>query len=45
MTGEEITGTQHAQDDYSFDKKTLKATTEAHHRGLRVCFTPAPRTR
>lgn len=37
MSGEEITGNQHAQDNYFSDEETLAATTEAHRRGLRVC--------
>jgi len=37
MSGEEITGNQHAKDNYFSDEETLAATTEAHRRGLRVC--------
>lgn len=37
MSGEEITGNQHAEDNYFSDEETLAATTEAHRRGLRVC--------
>jgi imidazolonepropionase-like amidohydrolase len=37
MSGEEITGNQHAADNYFSDEETLAATTEAHRRGLRVC--------
>ncbi|UGQ11856.1 amidohydrolase family protein [Yinghuangia sp. ASG 101] len=37
MSGEEITGSQHAEDNYFSDEETLAATTEAHRRGLRVC--------
>ncbi|MDV7355038.1 amidohydrolase family protein [Rhodococcus oxybenzonivorans] len=37
MSGEEITGNQHAEDNYFSDEETLAAVTEAHRRGLRVC--------
>jgi imidazolonepropionase-like amidohydrolase len=37
MTGEEITGTQRAEDTYFSDEETLAAVTEAHRRGKRVC--------
>ncbi|MGW6455746.1 amidohydrolase family protein [Streptomyces sp. NPDC055078] len=37
MSGEEITGNQHAQDNYFSDEEVLAVTTEAHRRGLRVC--------
>ncbi|MCP2162396.1 metal-dependent hydrolase family protein, partial [Williamsia serinedens] len=37
MSGEEITGNQHAEDNYFSDEEVLAATTEAHRRGLRVC--------
>ena len=43
MSGEEITGNQHAEDNYFSDEEVLAVTTEAHRRGLRVCTTPAPR--
>jgi imidazolonepropionase-like amidohydrolase len=37
MTGEEITGTQHAEDTYFSDEEVAAATAEAHRRGRRVC--------
>jgi imidazolonepropionase-like amidohydrolase len=37
MTGEEITGTQRAEDTYFSDEETAAAVTEAHRRGKRVC--------
>lgn len=37
MSGEEITGNQHAEDNYFSDEEVLAVTTEAHRRGLRVC--------
>jgi imidazolonepropionase-like amidohydrolase len=37
MTGEEITGTQHAEDTYFSDEECAAAVTEAHRRGKRVC--------
>lgn len=37
MSGEEITGNKHAEDNYFSDEEVLAATTEAHRRGLRVC--------
>jgi imidazolonepropionase-like amidohydrolase len=37
MSGEEITGTQHAADNYFSDEETATAVTEAHRRGKRVC--------
>jgi imidazolonepropionase-like amidohydrolase len=37
MSGEEITGNQHAADNYFSDEETLAVTTEAHRRRLRVC--------
>jgi imidazolonepropionase-like amidohydrolase len=37
MTGEEITGTQRAEDTYWSDEEVAAATTEAHRRGKRVC--------
>lgn len=37
MTGEEITGSQHAQDTYMSDAEVAAAVEEAHRRGKRVC--------
>jgi imidazolonepropionase-like amidohydrolase len=37
MTGEEITGTQRAEDTYFSDEETEAAVAEAHRRGKRVC--------
>lgn len=37
MTGEEITGTQRAEDTYMSDEEVAAAVTEAHRRGKRVC--------
>jgi imidazolonepropionase-like amidohydrolase len=37
MTGEEITGTQRAEDTYFSDEETAAAVAEAHRRGKRVC--------
>lgn len=37
MTGEEITGTQRAEDTYFSDEEVAAAVTEAHRRGKRVC--------
>jgi imidazolonepropionase-like amidohydrolase len=37
MTGEEITGTQRAEDTYFSDEEVEAAVTEAHRRGKRVC--------
>ncbi|WP_037074615.1 metal-dependent hydrolase family protein [Pseudonocardia spinosispora] len=37
MTGEEITGTQRAEDTYFSDEEVHAAVTEAHRRGKRVC--------
>ena len=37
MTGEEITGTQRAEDTYFSDEECAAAVTEAHRRGKRVC--------
>lgn len=37
MTGEEITGTQRAQDTYMSDAEVAAAVDEAHRRGRRVC--------
>ncbi|WIX84151.1 amidohydrolase family protein [Amycolatopsis carbonis] len=37
MTGEEITGTQRAEDTYMSDEEVAMAVTEAHRRGKRVC--------
>jgi len=37
MTGEEITGTQHAEDTYFSDEECAAAVTDAHRRGKRVC--------
>lgn len=37
MSGEEITGTRHARDNYFSDEETRAAVEEAHRRGLRVC--------
>ncbi|MFI7294866.1 amidohydrolase family protein [Streptomyces sp. NPDC050121] len=37
MSGEEITGNKHAEDNYFSDEEVLAVTTEAHRRGLRVC--------
>lgn len=37
MTGEEITGTQHAEDTYFSDEEVEAAVSEAHRRGRRVC--------
>lgn len=37
MSGEEITGNQHAEDNYFSEEETAAAVTEAHRRGLRVC--------
>ncbi|AYA27531.1 amidohydrolase family protein [Rhodococcus rhodochrous] len=37
MSGEDITGNQHAKDNYFSDEETAAAVTEAHRRGLRVC--------
>lgn len=37
MTGEEITGSQHAEDTYFSDDEVAAATEEAHRRGRRVC--------
>ena len=37
MTGEEITGTQRAEDTYFSDEEIAAAVTEAHRRGKRVC--------
>ncbi|MGI8334525.1 amidohydrolase family protein [Actinomadura scrupuli] len=37
MTGEEITGSQHAEDTYFSDEEVAAAVTEAHRRGKRVC--------
>lgn len=37
MTGEEITGTQRAEDTYLSDEEVAAAVTEAHRRGKRVC--------
>lgn len=37
MSGEEITGNQHAEDNYFSDEEVIAVTTEAHRRGLRVC--------
>jgi imidazolonepropionase-like amidohydrolase len=37
MSGEEITGNKHAEDNYFSDEEVLAATAEAHRRGLRVC--------
>lgn len=37
MTGEEITGSQHAEDTYFSDEEVAAAVAEAHRRGKRVC--------
>ncbi|MCI2422325.1 amidohydrolase family protein [Saccharopolyspora sp. K220] len=37
MTGEEITGTQRAEDTYFSDEEVAAAVAEAHRRGKRVC--------
>jgi imidazolonepropionase-like amidohydrolase len=37
MTGEEITGTQRAEDTYFSDEECAAAVTEADRRGKRVC--------
>jgi imidazolonepropionase-like amidohydrolase len=37
MTGEEITGTQRAEDTYFSDDEVAAAVAEAHRRGKRVC--------
>lgn len=37
MTGEELTGTQRAEDTYFSDEEVGAAVTEAHRRGKRVC--------
>ncbi|MFD4510655.1 amidohydrolase family protein [Streptomyces sp. NPDC058457] len=37
MTGEEITGSQRAEDTYFSDEEVAAAVTEAHRRGKRVC--------
>ncbi|GMA19170.1 dipeptidase [Arsenicicoccus piscis] len=37
MTGEEITGTQRAEDTYFSDDEVAAAVSEAHRRGKRVC--------
>ncbi|MGH3504891.1 MAG: amidohydrolase family protein [Nocardioidaceae bacterium] len=37
MTGEEITGTQRAEDTYFSDEEVAACVTEAHRRGKRVC--------
>ena len=37
MTGEEITGTQRAEDTYFSDEETAAVVAEAHRRGKRVC--------
>lgn len=37
MTGEEITGTQRAEDTYFSDEETAACVAEAHRRGKRVC--------
>lgn len=37
MTGEEITGSKHAEDTYFSDEEVAAAVTEAHRRGKRVC--------
>lgn len=37
MTGEEITGTQRAEDTYFSDEEVAAAVEEAHRRGKRVC--------
>ncbi|MFV0458292.1 MAG: amidohydrolase family protein [Actinomycetales bacterium] len=37
MTGEEITGTQRAEDTYFSDEEVAAAVEEAHRRGRRVC--------
>lgn len=37
MTGEEITGTQRAEDTYFADEEVAAAVAEAHRRGKRVC--------
>jgi imidazolonepropionase-like amidohydrolase len=37
MTGEEITGSQRAEDTYMSDEEVAAAVTEAHRRGRRVC--------
>jgi imidazolonepropionase-like amidohydrolase len=37
MTGEEITGTQHAEDTYFSEEEVAAAVAEAHRRGKRVC--------
>jgi imidazolonepropionase-like amidohydrolase len=37
MTGEEITGTQRAEDTYFSDEETRACVEEAHRRGKRVC--------
>ncbi|WP_214366725.1 metal-dependent hydrolase family protein [Pseudonocardia sp. H11422] len=37
MTGEEITGTQRAEDTHFSDEEVAAAVTEAHRRGIRVC--------
>ncbi|AKT50959.1 metal-dependent hydrolase family protein [Arsenicicoccus sp. oral taxon 190] len=37
MTGEEITGSKHAEDTYFSDEEVAAAVTEAHRRGRRVC--------
>lgn len=36
MTGEEITGTKHAQDTYFSEEEVAAAVAEAHRRGIRV---------
>ena len=41
MTGEEITGSQRAQDTYFSDEEVAAAVTEAHRRGKRSAPTPA----
>lgn len=37
MTGEEITGTQRAEDTYFSDEEVAAAVAEAHRRGKRIC--------
>lgn len=37
MTGEEITGSKHAEDTYFSDEEVAAAVAEAHRRGKRVC--------